>query len=163
MVKDTGIRVGRELEREFPGADHRATGAIINLARTESLIVGRLSEHLRAYDLTVGTFNVLMILRGAEGPLCPWEISERRLVARGTVTGLLDSLEKRGLIRRDPHPEDRRMINVELTIKARELLDRLLPGFHAYEAALLRGLSQREKDTLIDLLGKLQAGLPSEG
>ncbi|MEY2463907.1 MAG: hypothetical protein QOH64_2045, partial [Acidimicrobiaceae bacterium] len=62
-----------------------------------------------------------MILDGSDRPLCPNELGERRLVTRGTVTGVLDSLEERGLVVRTPHPDDRRMLLIELTAKGRRL------------------------------------------
>ncbi len=155
--REAPIPVSRDIERDYPGADRRATASVINLLRTESLVSQRLSAALRPYDLTPATFNVLMILRGAGEALCPWQIGERLLVTRGTVTGVLDSLQKRGLISRVPHPADRRMLNIEITPAAEELLDELLPGFFAGEAAMMGGLSAREKETLVRLLGKIQA------
>lgn len=159
MGRKTAPRVGPEHDRTYPDGDHRATNISMNLFRAESLLSAHLAEYLRAHDLTLGTFNVLMILRGAEEPLCPWEISERRLVARGTMTGLLDSLEKRGLIERRAHPTDRRSVHVAITTKALKLLEQLLPGFFAREATLFSNLSAREKETLISLLAKAQDGL----
>lgn len=109
--------------------------------------------------MSIATFNVLAILEGADQPLCPAEIGSRLLVTRGTVTGLLDSLEKQGLIRRLPDPQDRRMLRIQITQKARDLLARMRPGHFAGEAEMMSGLSQREQETLVRLLGKLQASL----
>jgi len=81
------------------------------------------------------------------------------LVTRGTVTGLLDSLEHRGLIERAQHPEDRRMVSVSITERALALLEDLLPGHWANERNMLAGLSEREKNSLVRLLGKVQDGL----
>ena len=156
-VREAPITVSRDIERDYPGADHRATACVINLLRTENLVSHRLSAALRPYDLTPATFNVLMILRGAGEALCPWQIGERLLVTRGTVTGLLDSLEKRGLITRVPHADDRRMLTIEISPAAEELLDELLPGFFAGEVEMMGALGAREKETLVRLLGKVQA------
>jgi DNA-binding MarR family transcriptional regulator len=157
--QEAPLHVGRELEREFPGADHRATAVVINLVRAESLVEAALARSFRRVGLTPATFNVLMILRGAGEPLCPYQIGERLLVTRGTVTGLLDSLEKQGLVRRVPHPEDRRMLLIEMTPKANSLLDRMLPGHFSGEKQMMSCLSAREKDLLVELLGKIQAHL----
>lgn len=156
------LRVAPALETEFPGADFRATEAIINLVRADGLVTGSIATYLRRYDLTPATFNVLMILRHAEnGSLCPHEIGDRLLVTRGTVTGLVDSLERRGLITRHPHPEDRRMVTVSITKRALDLMTELLPGHFANEREMLAGLTDREKDTLVRLLGKVQNALSS--
>jgi len=153
------IRVAADHEHRYKGADKLATEAVINLVRAGSLVNGVLERVMRRYGLTGASFNVLMILEGAKGPLCPWEIGERLLVTRGTVTGLLDTLEKRGLITRFPHPGDRRMLQIELTPKAMELLREVWREHFPTEASMMAGLSAREKEALIKLLGKLQAHL----
>lgn len=150
------IRVSADHERRYTGADRLATEVIINLLRAESLAGAELTRRLRAHGLSLATFNVLMILDGAGGPLCPYEIGERLLVTRGTVTGLLDSLEKRGLIVRTPHPDDRRMLQIELTGEARAVLKQAWAEHFPAEAEMVAGLTDREKDTLVKLLGKLQ-------
>ncbi|MEY2457056.1 MAG: hypothetical protein QOK06_2150 [Acidimicrobiaceae bacterium] len=96
-----------------------------------------------------------MILDGSDRPLCPNELGERRLVTRGTVTGVLDSLEERGLVVRTPHPDDRRMLLIELTAMGRRLLEDLLPDHRASERRLLGSLSEREVATLAELLAKV--------
>jgi len=153
------IRVAQDHEKRYAGADKLATEAVVNLLRTESLVSAALTGILRRYGLSLATFNVLMILEGAGRPLCPYEIGERLLVTRGTVTGLLDSLEKQGLVTRGAHPEDRRMLLIEATARAQKLLAAVLPEHFPAEAELVSVLSAREKETLVRLLGKIQGYL----
>lgn len=153
------LRTAPDHEKKYPGSDKLATEAVINLLRAESLVSAGLAEVLRRHGLSLATFNVLMILEGAGRPLCPFEIGDRLLVTRGTVTGLLDSLEKQQLINRSAHPDDRRMLLVEATDKARKLLKALLPEHFPNEAEMMSALSDREKETLVRLLGKIQAHL----
>lgn len=150
------IRVDPDLGRAHPGADPLSTEVVINLLRTDSIVNAELTRLFRQHGLSTATFNVLMILDGAATPLCPFEIGERLLVTRGTVTGLLDSLERQALIRRTAHPEDRRMLQIALTPKGKSLLKRVLPEHFPNEAAMMSVLSEREKQTLVRLLGKLQ-------
>ncbi len=93
----------------------------------------------------------------------PGEIGERRLVTRGTVTGLIDTLEARGLVRRTPHPEDRRMLLIELTDDAQVLLRTVSRELWPLQEELTSVLSAREKTVLVRMLRKLQAhvGLPA--
>jgi DNA-binding MarR family transcriptional regulator len=157
MDKPGPIRVAADHERRYPGASKLATEAVINLLRTESVVSAELNRKLRVHGLSVATFNVLMILDGADGSLCPWQIGERLLVTRGTVTGLLDSLEKQGLIARSANPDDRRSLQVALTAKGRSTLGTIRRDVFAREVELTGALSARELDTLVKLLGKLQA------
>jgi DNA-binding MarR family transcriptional regulator len=153
---DGAIRVSSDHERRYKGARKLATETVINLVRAESLVRGALDRGLRKHGLTTPTFNVLMILEGSPVPLCPWEIGERLLVTRGTVTGLLDSLERLELIRRVPNPDDRRSLRIELTSKAKPLLKKVWAEHFPSEVELTKGLSQREQAELVRLLGKLQ-------
>ena len=98
-------------------------------------------------------------MRGAREPLPPYLIAERLFLHRATVTGLLDSLEVRHLVQRIPHLTDRRMILIELTPTARQLLDELVPRLHRAERAWMGGLSPDRQGTLLELLVRLQAGL----
>lgn len=160
MAMTTGpVRLPPSFDREVPGADRRATEAILNLFKVSNLLQDALSAHLRPAGLTPAAFNTLMILQGADEPLCPSQIGERLLVTRGTVTGVLDSLEKRGLIKRSPDRVDRRMLRIELTAKARTALAKIVPGLHRHEAELLGHLSRADKDALVRLLTAALCGL----
>lgn len=150
------VRVPEDHERRYRGASKPATECVLNIFRTEDLVEAELGRLFRTFGLTAPMFNVLMILEGSPEPLCPAEIGARLLVTRGTVTGLLDSLEKRGLIRRTPHPDDRRMLLIQLTRAARPLLEEVWAVHFPAETALMAGLSAREQEQLIRLLGKLQ-------
>jgi DNA-binding MarR family transcriptional regulator len=163
-VPRTGpLRVETDHARRYPGANKLATEAVINLIRTSSFLVAELDRVFRRYAITGAGFNVLMILRGAHGPLSPYEIGERRLVTRGTVTGLLDTLEKQELVRRRPHPEDRRMLLIEVTEHAEALLDEVCDELFPAQAEMMAGLTGSEKDSLVRLLGKLGHHLESRG
>jgi DNA-binding MarR family transcriptional regulator len=129
--------------------------AITGLVRAESVVVSALNENFKRHGITPAGFNVLMILDGSEEPLCPNEIGARRLVTRGTVTGVVDSLEERGLVARRRHPDDRRSLLIELTAKGRRLLKDLLPDHRAAELRVLGSLSDREVATLAKLLAKV--------
>jgi len=153
--------VGQEPEGLFPAYDYLATACVINLVRTHELLRPVLEREFRRFGLSGALFNVLMILRGAGEPLPPHAIGERLMVARSTVTDLLDALERRGFVRRVAHPRDRRMLLVEPTEQGLERLAALLPDQYRREQVLLDCLSAAEKQTLIELLGKIQRSLLS--
>jgi len=134
----------------------------MTLLRTGNLLVGELTRRFRRYGLSHAGFNVLMILQLAGRPLSQREIGERWLVTRGAVTGLVDSLEAANLVRRQPHPEDRRVSLVELTDKGLAVLNDLLPDHLRGEEEMLATLSEEEQRTLLQLLEKVQARLGGE-
>lgn len=151
-----GLQVKADHARRSPGANKLAAECVVNLIRAENLVAAELDRLFRSHGLTGPGFNVLMIIEGAARPLSPYEIGERRLVTRGTVTGLLDTLEKQRLVRRTPHPDDRRMLLIELTDQGRALLAEVSDELFPAQTDMMSALSDRQKDILVRLLSKLQ-------
>ena len=131
----------------------------MNLVRTGDLVVGRVSAVLQPLDISPAGGLVLGILKDAGRACPPNYISERLIVSRATVTGVLDTLTKRGLVRREPHPSDRRMVLVHLTKAGSRMADRVRSTVHLAEAEWMSPLSERERAQLTALLGKVQRHL----
>ena len=142
--------------------DRRATEVLLNLIRTDSLATTTLSRRFRRFGLSLSGFNALVILRQAEGGIYPREIADRLLVTRAAVTAILESLEKKDMIRRERSGSDGRMSLVAITPAGRRLLERLLPQHFAAERAMVSALSANEKQLLINLLGRLQTHLAAQ-
>ena len=98
----------------------------------------------------------LAALLSGGAPLEPSTIAARLLVTTGSMTSLLDNLEKRGLIVRQKHPDDRRKILVDITPAAQAIVDELLPTMHARERDLMATLTRSEQHTLLGLLARVQ-------
>jgi len=77
------------------------------------------------------------------------------------MTGLLDGLERDGLIERLAHPEDRRKIGIRLTAKGRQVLEDMLPDYYRHIAKLMTNLTEKERLELMSLLAKVNRGLSS--
>lgn len=105
--------------------------------------------HLQRYGMPAGRFAVLLTLRGAErGQQSPSELADRLAVTRPTVTGIVDGLEKAGLVRRGTDPENRRSQTVALTPKGRRAIDEVAPDHFRRLAAAARTFSKQELVTL---------------
>ncbi|WP_002635698.1 MarR family transcriptional regulator [Myxococcus hansupus] len=154
----------RRLAQRFPELDARAIETCIVLLRASHDLSGAYEAHLGRHGLSLGRFTVLVRLYSTEdvesaGALTPADLAESSGVSRATMTGLLDTLEKDGLICREDHPEDRRMYTVRLTPKARQLIEDMLPDHYRRIAALMAPLSDEEHTTLRALLAKVSEGL----
>ena len=152
------IRVGADFEDEYPGADTLATECFANLWRTAELTMGLHNRDTsERYQLSPSARGVLAVVEGAGEPLEPGVIAERLVVTTGSMTSLLDNLEKRGLIRRLPHPDDRRKLLIDITPDAQVIVDELLPSLHARERDVVSAaLTAGEQRTLLRSLAKLQ-------
>ncbi len=148
-----------DFDRLYPDGDAAATQAVMNIIKTSDLLLARVQQATRHTGVSPAGGLVLGILFDAAGPQSPGYISERLIVTRATVTGLIDSLEKRDMVRRRPHPNDRRMLLVELTPLGRQTCTELRAAVHRQEAAWLSGLSAAERKSLIDLLAAVQKSL----
>jgi DNA-binding MarR family transcriptional regulator len=155
-----GLRVPASFEQEFPSASRPATECGINLVRTTDLLLAEIERRRRSVaDLGASAAQILAIVEGAGEPIPPSVIARRLLVTTGTMTSLLDTLERRGLIRRLPHPDDRRMLLIDVTDEARAICDSMLPRVHAGFREIFASLSEPEKQVLLDLLCRVQQRL----
>lgn len=156
---ETPIRVGSDFGLEYPDASASATECAMNIARTGDLVLGRVTAALQPLDVSPAGGLVLGILKDAGRPCPPNYISERLIVSRATMTGVLDTLVKRGLVRREPHPTDRRMVLVHLTKAGAGMADRVRHTIHRGEAEWMVSLNETERAQLTELLGKVQKHL----
>jgi len=114
-------------------------------------------QTLDEFQLSPSGRQILAVVEGARQPLEPTVIAERLLITTGSVTSLLDGLEKRGLIRRLPHPNDRRKLLIDITPAAQAIVDELLPSLHAREREVISSaLSTNEQRQLLRLIAKVQ-------
>jgi DNA-binding MarR family transcriptional regulator len=152
------IGVAEDFEDEFPDASALATECYANLWRTAELLMGLHNRHTAdQYGLSPSARGVLAVVEGAGQPLEPSVIAERLVVTTGSMTSLLDNLEKRGLVRRLPHPDDRRKLLIDITPEAQAIVDEFLPVLHARERDVVEtALTAGEQRNLLRYLAKLQ-------
>jgi DNA-binding MarR family transcriptional regulator len=132
--------------------------AFLNIVRTSDRIQLPFARLFREFDLTSSQYNILRILRGEGAPLPILEIANRTVTAVPGITGLIDRLEKAGLVERKRCEKDRRVIYAALTeegAKAAAKLDRPLWDL---QRKLLAHLSPAEIKELIRLLEKTREG-----
>lgn len=150
MSSESTIRVPAHFEVEFPGASRSASEVAANLARTATAFVSAVERFPReAANLSASAFQTLAILEGADEPLPAHVIAERLLVRSASMTSLLHTLERRGLVERRPHPSDRRKILVHLTDEARLIVDQTLPVQHAVIREAVADISEADREQLI--------------
>ena len=131
-------------------------GRIYRIAR----LVGDLQEQAyTAYGLNRGEFDVLATLRRAGEPyeLTPTELCATMMLTSGGMTGRIDRLERRGLVRRSAHPSDRRALVVTLTPAGRELVDAAVDAGLDAQRRTLEHLPPRSRAQLASLLRDLLA------
>jgi len=135
-----------------------ALGTFVKLRRAVNRLGGLLNPRLqREHGLTESQFGVLEALYHL-GPMPQARLSEKLLVSGSNLTTVIDNLERNGLVRRAPNPDDRRAWLVQLTDQGRTLITRAFPPHAARVAALLGRLTQAEQRDLSRLCRKLLGG-----
>lgn len=114
--------------------------------------------HVRSLGLTPAQFDVIATLGNTDGMSCR-QLGEKTLITKGTLTGVLDRMEARGLIVRKPSREDRRSIFVRLTTAGEALFNQVFPQHIAWLKRAFSALDANELAHLEVLLAKLAARL----
>ena len=120
-------------------------------------------RHIRSMGLTPAQFDVIAELGGTQGMTCV-ELSESTLLAKASLTGIIDRLEEKGLVTRQVVAHDRRATHVCLTKKGESMYRTCFPA----QANLMRpyfekALSQQEISILQDMLYRLRDSCRSSG
>jgi len=110
----------------------------------------------RPHGLTAAQYNVLNVLAGHPAGISQRELGDVLVVDRSNVTGLLDRLEKAGWVRRDDHPDDRRIYRVQLTPAGRALWAKVQPLHLAVVAQVTNGMSRQRLVDCTTTLRKLE-------
>jgi len=116
--------------------------------RVDALI----ADVTRRHGLSAAAVNALAVIEGAAGPLPAGEVSAQMHITTATMTAVLDTLERKGYIRRLPDPADRRRVLVDITPGAQALLDQVLPEIQQLVTATLSPLGDQTLHTLLDAL-----------
>lgn len=107
--------------------------ALIELLKTAESLWNASRVFFARWDISPSQFNILNLLHLQPQGCTQIELSRQLIMHRSNVTGLIDRLEERGLVRRKESPNDRRAFNVVLTPAGNKLVRQILP--HYYEAA----------------------------
>ncbi len=149
--------LARELGKKRP-FESAAQEAVLNIIRTAGLLGCQAVRFFKAHDLSESGYNVLRILRGHHPSGVPSQSIAQMLVAQvPDVTRLVDRLVKQGLARREGHPDDRRVVIVEITRPGLDLLSKLDAPLLALHDRQLGHLSRAELKELSRLLTKARA------
>jgi DNA-binding MarR family transcriptional regulator len=111
------------------------------------------------FATTLPRFDVLAALDAAAGDLTMGALSARLMVTSGNVTGLVNGMEKDGLVARRPHPADRRSTLIGMTGAGRALFAAMAPAHASWIEETMAGLDRAEAALLWQALGHLKASV----
>ncbi|HEX4225430.1 MAG TPA: MarR family transcriptional regulator [Pseudonocardiaceae bacterium] len=130
--------------------------AVTSVMRVQQILQSAVDGALRPHGLTFARYEALVLLYFSRKGSLPMRVMGQRLQLHPTsVTNIVDRLEADGLVKRIPHPTDRRTTLVEITEQGRTRRAEATAAVNEVEFGL-RGLSDKQTATLTDLLAKVR-------
>lgn len=150
----------KKFEQRYPEIDSDTVILFLRLLRVSTDLSSALDHYLNRHGLMQGRWWVLILLmRQPDSTSTPSILAEKSGVSRATMTRLIDSLERDGLVQRQFDEQDRRSFSVSLTSTGQEKLDHLMPEYYRRLNLSMAQVGKHRYDQLNSLLDALQAGI----
>jgi len=131
--------------------------AIHEIIKAGHWITDSVSKELKEYSIYEPQYNVLRILSGAKGnPISVNTILEQMVQRSSNVTRIVDKLTQKGLVERTLSDTDRRKMDIIITDKGNELLNKLDKKVKDFHKPMMNNLTQEEAESLKQLIKKLK-------
>ena len=127
----------------------------INIMYTANWLNERISRMLLKEDVTQQQYNILRILRGSDHPLSTLQIRERMLDKMSDTSRIVDRLVSKELVQKNACQSDKRLVDIILTEKGLQLVDKL-DLLNDQLDALLKGVNEQEAALANQILDKLR-------
>jgi DNA-binding MarR family transcriptional regulator len=146
-------------EKEFPGASWLSARVFRELEEVGGLAEALIASVARRHGLSHAALNALAVIEGNGAPMATGEVGAVMHITTGTMTSVLDTLERNGYIDRLTDPDDRRRVLVDVTPGAQAVLNRLLPEVVQATTAVLAGFDDKELDDFLGTLARIRAAI----
>jgi len=128
---------------------------IINLIYTYNWMNEKMKKTFDKEDVTAQQYNILRILRGAGKPISTLQIRERMLDKMSDTSRIVDRLVLKGLAQKSTCKNDKRLVDVSISVKGKKLLEKM-DRYENDMDAIFGNLSDTEAKTLNKLLDKIR-------
>lgn len=134
----------------------RTMAAVTSVMRVQQILLSAVDGALRPHGLTFARYEALVLLTFSRRGLLPMRVMGERLQLHPTsVTNIVDRLQADGLVRRTPHPTDRRATLVGITEAGAAVLEKATASVTAIDFGL-QGLRPEQETQLTELLGQVR-------
>ncbi len=136
--------------------------SVRELARCYQAFEAYSAAHIRSVGLTPSQFDVIATLGNTPG-MTPGELGEKTLITKGTLTGVVDRLEARRLVRRIASRDDGRSQIVQLTKKGEAMFERVFPAHVDYLRRVFVDFTAKDYARIETVLRSLRMAFEARG
>lgn len=150
----------QKFAQRYPQADVSGVAAFLHLLRLATDLSNALDLCLSRHGLLQGRWWVLILLMREDSlTSTPSALAEKAGVTRATMTGLIDGLERDGLVERLMDTRDRRSVSVRLTPSGEAKLDQVMPDYYSRLRRCMAGLDEEGRERLHLILSQINQGI----
>ncbi len=136
---------------------------LLNILYTATMLYKASYIYFRQYGITDAQFNVLIQLQyEKQQGLSQTDLGRRLVVNKADMTGIIDRLEKAGLVGREKHPQDRRINIIKITRKGRDIVNKLEPGYFKEVKKVMSDMSKNDMKTIMKGMEKIRENVRQE-
>lgn len=125
--------------------------AFVVLMKASKSMEERIKRDIKRYGVSTTEFTILEALYH-KGQLTVQQICDAVLINSGSMTYVIDKLQKRGLLKRSPCEQDRRVVQVQITDEGKQVMDEIFPQHQAVIEEIFADIGPEDRQKLVDLL-----------
>jgi DNA-binding MarR family transcriptional regulator len=129
-------------------------GVSYAVARLHQRIFAGITERVAPHGLTTLQFTTLSVLSRHGAPLSTSQLARRAFMTPQSMSEVIHALERKGLIKRNPHPNHRRTLPATITAKGRRVLAACDEAVSEFEDSMLEGVSEKDRAAFLDIVKK---------
>lgn len=138
-----------DVDRLAVRAEPRLSYAI---ARLDQRVFAGLTERVAEHGVTTLQFTTLSVLSRHGAPLSTSQLARRAFMTPQSMSEVIHALERKGLIKRNPHPNHRRTLPATLTAKGRRVLAACEEAASDFESTMLEGFSDSDREKFLEMI-----------
>jgi DNA-binding MarR family transcriptional regulator len=139
--------------------DKTPLGTLLSILTSFEVLARYLEVELKRHEASLIRFNIMSTLFKNGGEMTPSEIAESVFREKNSITAVINTLERQGVVRREPSPDDRRSVKVVITDKGWKEANRLSPIAQELSREALSCMDKEQIEDLVDIMRTLRESL----
>ena len=157
IITDSGKRMTvSEISKR---ADKTPLGTLLSILTSFEVLERYLEVELKRHEASLIRFNIMSTLFKNGGEMTPSEIAESVFREKNSITAVINTLERQGVVRREPSPDDRRSVKVVITDKGWKEANRLSPIAQELSREALSCMDKEKIENLVDIMRTVRESL----